>query len=63
MECPQATHQQLFTMGQLASASQNNMTDFNIYSLAFTSYSSSWSYGSLQVASKSALLLQSTQHA
>ena len=39
-----------------------NMVDFNIYSLAFTSYNRSWSYGS-HPASNSALLLQSTQNA
>ena len=38
-----------------------NMVDFNIYSLAFTSYNRSWSYGS-HPASNSALLLQSTQN-
>ena len=38
------------------------MVDFNIYSLAFTSYNRSWSYGS-HPASNSALLLQSTQNA
>ena len=37
-----------------------NMVDFNIYSLAFTSYNRSWSYDS-HPASNSALLLQSTQ--
>ena len=40
-----------------------NMVDFNIYSLAFTSYNRSWSYGSHLIASNSALLLQSTQNA
>ena len=39
-----------------------NMVDFNIYSLAFTSYNRSWSYDSLP-ASNSALLLQSTRNA
>ena len=39
-----------------------NMVDFNIYSLAFTSYNRSWSYGS-HPASKSALFLQSIQNA
>ena len=39
-----------------------NMVDFNIYSLAFTSYNRSWSYGS-HPASNSALLLRSTQNA
>ena len=39
-----------------------NMVDFNIYSLAFTSYNRSWSYGS-HPACCSALLLQSTQYA
>ena len=39
-----------------------NMVDFRIYSLAFTSYNRSWSYGS-HPASNSALLLQSTQNA
>ena len=39
-----------------------NMVDFNIYSLAFTSYNRSWSYGS-HPASNSALLLHSTQNA
>ena len=39
-----------------------NMVDFNIYSLAFTSYNRSWSYAS-HSASNSALLLQSTQNA
>ena len=38
-----------------------NMVDFNIYSLAFTSYNRSWSYGS-HPASNSALLLRSTQN-
>ena len=38
-----------------------NMVDFNIYSLAFTSYNRSWSYGS-HPASNSALFLQSTQN-
>ena len=38
------------------------MVDFNIYSLAFTSYNRSWSYG-IRSASNSALLLQSTQNA
>ena len=38
-----------------------NMVNFNIYSLAFTSYNRSWSYGS-HPASNSALLLQSTQN-
>ena len=36
-----------------------NMVNFNIYSLAFTSYSRSWSY----TGSNSALFLQSTQYA
>ena len=40
----------------------SNMVDFNIYSLAFTSYNRSWSYG-IHPASNSALLLQSTQYA
>ena len=39
-----------------------NMVNFNIYSLAFTSYNRSWRYGS-RSASNSALLLQSTQRA
>ena len=39
-----------------------NMVDFNIYSLAFTSYNRSWSYDS-HPASNSALFLQSTQNA
>ena len=39
-----------------------NMLDFNIYSLAFTSYNKSWSYGS-HPASNSALFLRSTQNA
>ena len=39
-----------------------NMVDFNIYSLAFTSYNRSWSYGS-HPASNFVLLLQSTQYA
>ena len=39
-----------------------NMVDFNTYSLAFTSYNRSWSYGS-HPASNSALLLRSTQNA
>ena len=39
-----------------------SMVDFNIYSLAFTSYSRSWGYGSCP-ASSSALLLQSTHYA
>ena len=39
-----------------------NMVNFNIYSLAFTSYNRSWSYGS-HPASNSALFLQSTQNA
>ena len=39
-----------------------NVVDFTIYSLAFTSYNRSWSYGS-HPASNSALLLQSTQNA
>ena len=39
-----------------------NMVDFNIYSLAFTSYNKSWSYGS-RPASNSALFLQSTKSA
>ena len=39
-----------------------NMVDFNIYSLAFTSYNRSWSYGS-HPASNSGLLLGSTQNA
>ena len=39
-----------------------NMVEFNIYSLAFTSYSRSWSYGS-NPASNSALFLQSIQKA
>ena len=39
-----------------------NMVDFNIYSLAFTSYNRSWSYGS-HPASNSALVLRSTQNA
>ena len=38
------------------------MVNFNIYSLAFTSYNRSWSYGS-HPASNSALLLRSTQNA
>ena len=38
-----------------------NMVDFNIYSLAFTSYNRSWSYGS-HPASNSALFLQSTKY-
>ena len=41
-----------------------NMVDFNIYSLAFTSYNSSWSYdGHPRQRSDSALLLNSTQNA
>ena len=39
-----------------------SMVDFNIYSLALTSYSRSWGYGS-HPASSSALLLQSTHYA
>ena len=39
-----------------------NMVDFNVYSLAFTSYNKSWDHGS-RPASNSALLLQSTQYA
>ena len=39
-----------------------NMVSFKIYSLAFTSYNRSWSYGS-HPASNSAQLLQSTQNA
>ena len=39
-----------------------NMVDFNIYSLAFTSYNRSWSYGS-HPASYSALFLRSTKYA
>ena len=39
-----------------------NMVNFNTYSLAFTSYNRSWSYGS-HPASNSALLLQSTPSA
>ena len=39
-----------------------NMVDFNIYSLAFTSYNRSWSHGS-HPASNSTLLLQSTKYA
>ena len=39
-----------------------NMVDFSTYSLAFTSYNRSWSYGS-HSASSFALLLQSTQNA
>ena len=38
-----------------------NMVDFNIYSLAFTSYNRSWSYGS-HPASNSALFLRSIQN-
>ena len=38
-----------------------NMVDFTIYSLAFTSYNKSWSYGS-QPASNSALFLRFTQY-
>ena len=40
-----------------------NMMDFNIYSLAFTSYNRSWSYGTYLAASNSALLLRSTKYA
>ena len=39
-----------------------NMVDFNILSLAFTSYNRSWSYGS-HPASNSALFLHSTKYA
>ena len=39
-----------------------NMVDINIYSLAFTSYNGSWSYGS-RPASNSALFLQSIPNA
>ena len=39
-----------------------NMVNLSIYSLAFTSYNRSWSYGS-HPASNSALILQSTKHA
>ena len=39
-----------------------NMVDFNIYSLAFTSYNRPWGYDG-HPASNSALLLQSTQNA
>ena len=39
-----------------------NMVDFNIYSLGFTSYNKSWSYGS-HPASNSALLLRFTRNA
>ena len=39
-----------------------NTVDFNIYSLAFTSYNRSWSYGSYP-GSSSALFFQSTQNA
>ena len=39
-----------------------NMVDFNIYSLAFTSYNRTWSYSS-HPASNSALFLKSTLHA
>ena len=35
-----------------------NMVDFNIYSLAFTSYNRSWSHGSDLAGSNSALLLR-----
>ena len=38
-----------------------NIVDFNIYSLAITSHNSSWDHGS-HPASRSALLLQSTQY-
>ena len=41
--------------------SLTNMVDLNIYSLAFTSYNKSWSYG-CHPASSSALLLQFTQN-
>ena len=38
-----------------------NMVDFNIHSLAFTSYNRSWSYGSHPVSnSRSAVLFQSS---
>ena len=41
-----------------------NMVDFNIYSLAITSYNRSWSYGSHPASnSRSALLLQSSLYA
>ena len=41
----------------------SNMVDFNIYSLAFTSYNRSWSYGSHPASnSRSALLFQSSLH-
>ena len=42
--------------------SLTNIVDLNIYSLAFTSYNRSWSYGS-HPASNSALFLQSIQNA
>ena len=40
-----------------------NMVDFNIYSLAFTSYNRSWSYGSLLASNSILFFLQSTQNA
>ena len=43
----------------LVGFSFTNLVDFNIYSLAFTSYNRSWSYGS-QTVSSSALILKFT---
>ena len=40
-----------------------NMVDFNVYSLAFTSYTGSWSYGSLLASNSILFFLQSTQYA
>ena len=40
-----------------------NMVDFNIYSLAFTSYKRSWSYGSHPASNSALFFLQSIQHA
>ena len=58
---PQTTQQQFVRNGSVG-FSFTSMVDFNIYSLAFTSYNMSWSYGS-HPASNSALFLQLTSSA
>ena len=60
-----------FSSGNIATVVRNgsvgfsftNMVDFNIDFLAFTSYTGSWSYGSLLASNSTLFFLQSTQYA
>ena len=60
-----------FSSGNIATVVHNgsvgfsftNMVDFNIDFLAFTSYTGSWSYGSLLASNSTLFFLQSTRYA